>query len=302
VVLWSTTSLSSKFVRDEAQEGLDDGRLVPVLLEGGTKQPLGFRQVQAADLSQWKPDVEDEEFERFTASIRAIAPPSQPAHSLPPTASQHSLATPPAGATQEIAGRATRGTTSKWPAGEAIEREADARPLPGRRQSLGRHSPLNRRIAVLTLLIVGAAAVFLWRTFSGEPVLELQGTQMSVDRSGRGELERIDNGLFEASAGTQVQLVVQSSRNNGVVDATFEYDSKVQPNEVIQGLPGCTITVVPSTRVLRVLVTFTPGAPIGARYEVFEVNNAGGLVPLSANASPSKPFIEFNIRGRPPSS
>ena len=51
VVLWSKASLASQFVRDEATEGLN-GRLVPALIEA-VKQPLGFRQLQAADLSDW---------------------------------------------------------------------------------------------------------------------------------------------------------------------------------------------------------------------------------------------------------
>jgi hypothetical protein len=48
VVLWSKASVASPFVRDEATEGLG-GRLVPALIEV-VKQPLGFRQLQAADL------------------------------------------------------------------------------------------------------------------------------------------------------------------------------------------------------------------------------------------------------------
>lgn len=53
VVLWSTHSVNSAWVRDEAAAGRDTGRLVPVTLDN-TDPPLGFRQFQTLDLSRWK--------------------------------------------------------------------------------------------------------------------------------------------------------------------------------------------------------------------------------------------------------
>jgi adenylate cyclase len=53
VVLWSPKSVESAWVQDEAAEGRDSGRLVPVLI-GETKPPLGFRQFQSIDFSGWK--------------------------------------------------------------------------------------------------------------------------------------------------------------------------------------------------------------------------------------------------------
>lgn len=52
VVLWSATSTQSAWVQDEAAEGRDTGRLVPVSL-GSAKPPLGFRQFQTIDLGEW---------------------------------------------------------------------------------------------------------------------------------------------------------------------------------------------------------------------------------------------------------
>lgn len=43
IVLWSGSSVRSAWVRDEAGEGRDRGRLVPVLIEA-LKPPMGFRQ------------------------------------------------------------------------------------------------------------------------------------------------------------------------------------------------------------------------------------------------------------------
>lgn len=52
VVLWSRSSIGSQWVRDEAAEGRDSGRLIPVLLDD-SRPPMGFRQLQALDLSNW---------------------------------------------------------------------------------------------------------------------------------------------------------------------------------------------------------------------------------------------------------
>ena len=51
VVLWSPASVESAWVQDEAAEGRDSGRLVPVSL-GGTRPPLGFRQFHTVGLGK----------------------------------------------------------------------------------------------------------------------------------------------------------------------------------------------------------------------------------------------------------
>jgi len=52
IVAWSAHSVTSHWVRDEAADGRDTGRLLPVTLDG-TQPPLGFRQFQTVDLSDW---------------------------------------------------------------------------------------------------------------------------------------------------------------------------------------------------------------------------------------------------------
>ncbi len=52
IVLWSPTSIDSAWVQDEAAEGRDSGRLVPVSLKS-VKPPLGFRQFQTIDVGSW---------------------------------------------------------------------------------------------------------------------------------------------------------------------------------------------------------------------------------------------------------
>ena len=52
VVLWSKHSVESDWVRDEAAQGRDRQRLVPLSLDG-TVPPLGFRQIQVIKLASW---------------------------------------------------------------------------------------------------------------------------------------------------------------------------------------------------------------------------------------------------------
>ena len=52
VVLWSSHSVESDWVKEEAEEARALGRLIPVLIEP-VKPPVGFRSIQAADLINW---------------------------------------------------------------------------------------------------------------------------------------------------------------------------------------------------------------------------------------------------------
>lgn len=52
LVLWSKDAVESRWVRDEASEAAESGRLVAATLDG-TPPPLGFRQFHTIDLSSW---------------------------------------------------------------------------------------------------------------------------------------------------------------------------------------------------------------------------------------------------------
>ncbi len=69
VVLWSDASVQSAWVQDEAAEGRDSGRLIPVTVSG-CKAPLGFRQYQAIDLGTWNGCGQ---FPRLQELLHAIA-------------------------------------------------------------------------------------------------------------------------------------------------------------------------------------------------------------------------------------
>ena len=72
VVAWSQEACSSSWVRDEAAEGRDSGRMVPLTLDG-TLPPLGFRQFHTIDLSAWKGRVKAREFVALEQAIAATA-------------------------------------------------------------------------------------------------------------------------------------------------------------------------------------------------------------------------------------
>ena len=69
VVIWTKSSIESPWVQDEAAEGRDSGRLVPILL-GADKPPLGFRQFQSIDFGDWDGECDPPALDSL---VRAIA-------------------------------------------------------------------------------------------------------------------------------------------------------------------------------------------------------------------------------------
>ena len=113
-------------------------------------------------------------------------------------------------------------------------------------------------------------------------------------------LRRVNAGLYEEDEGADVELAVKASNNDGVEDATFDYDSTVLPAHPIGGHPGCQFTVQSGTQQFRVLVVFSPSAPATARYDLFQVNAAGTLVPIAGKSVTNNggtPLIGFGIDG-----
>ena len=54
IVAWSSHSVESQWVAEEADDAKSRGVLVPVLLDP-VRPPHGFREIQAADISDWRP-------------------------------------------------------------------------------------------------------------------------------------------------------------------------------------------------------------------------------------------------------
>jgi hypothetical protein len=71
VVLWSQDSVSSRWVRTEAAEGLAREILVPVLIDP-VPIPLEFKRVEAADLSDWQGSSPHPELDALLKSIAGL--------------------------------------------------------------------------------------------------------------------------------------------------------------------------------------------------------------------------------------
>jgi len=113
-------------------------------------------------------------------------------------------------------------------------------------------------------------------------------------------LRRVNAGLYEEDGGADVELAVKASNNGGVEAATFDYDSTVLPPHPIEGHPGCEFTVKSGIHQFRVLVVFNPAAPATARYDLFQINGAGVLVPIAGKSVTNNggtPLIGFGIDG-----
>ena len=86
--IWSSRSIDSQWVRDEASEAARLGTLIPVTVDG-VLPPLGFRQVQAADLTAWygTGSNSDEGLLHLLSAVRQrVAGTAAPEWQLPKTA------------------------------------------------------------------------------------------------------------------------------------------------------------------------------------------------------------------------
>jgi hypothetical protein len=111
-------------------------------------------------------------------------------------------------------------------------------------------------------------------------------------------LKRVNAALYEANRGEQVELFVVARGNGGSETATFEYSNAGLSPHPVQGHPGCSFTLDPGTHQFECIVVFNPASP-AARYDLFEVNSAGGSTALNKNitAADPTPIIGFAIDG-----
>lgn len=70
VVAWSQAALQSDWVKDEAATARDQGKLVPVSLDGAGA-PLGFRQYHVIDLATWNGESSTPGFTDLLRSLEA---------------------------------------------------------------------------------------------------------------------------------------------------------------------------------------------------------------------------------------
>jgi hypothetical protein len=86
LVLWSKASVESSWVREEATEGRRRQILVPVLIDE-VRIPLGFRSIQAADLTNWEGTPSDSRLGKLIADISILLGAPRQIEKTEPTAS-----------------------------------------------------------------------------------------------------------------------------------------------------------------------------------------------------------------------
>lgn len=83
IVVWSEHSIKSSFVRDEAARAQAREILVPVLVDD-VPLPLGFGQIQTANLVNWSGDANAEAFRGLLADLGSPASAARQLSSAPP--------------------------------------------------------------------------------------------------------------------------------------------------------------------------------------------------------------------------
>jgi len=70
IVIWSKISVKSEWVRAEAAEARNQGKLFPLNIDG-SKPPLVYRALQTADFSYWSNDETSIAFQQLVSNIRS---------------------------------------------------------------------------------------------------------------------------------------------------------------------------------------------------------------------------------------
>jgi TolB-like protein/Tfp pilus assembly protein PilF len=133
IVAWSTTSVQSNWVKDEAGSGRDRGRLLPLRIDDVTV-PLGFRQTQWIDLLRWNGRSDAPAAQALVAAALQLA--GQPEAVLPPKIKQRPQWLTPARAGLVGLAILGLGTTAAIWSGTACEVAKIACPAPAARNSI----------------------------------------------------------------------------------------------------------------------------------------------------------------------
>ena len=106
VVLWSSHSIGSEWVNEEAEEGRAAAKLMPVLIER-VKPPLGLRGIQATDLIDWDGSSDAASIRQLVSDITAMMQVPGPAKVQPaplsePAVAQQANESPPPAAKKNL--------------------------------------------------------------------------------------------------------------------------------------------------------------------------------------------------------
>jgi len=112
-------------------------------------------------------------------------------------------------------------------------------------------------------------------------------------------LKRVAPRFFQADTGDPVRITAIARDNGGFEGATFNYAGVPLGNVPVQVHPGCQFVVTHGVNILGAMLLFDAGSPL-ASYDLFEVDAAGNLIDLQANAPASSgKFTFIQIDGQP---
>jgi hypothetical protein len=161
VAVWSENSIKSNWVREEAEEGLRRSILVPVLMHA-VSPPLGFRSIQAVDLSAWDREEDTREFQKLVDDIAlVVGPPKIPMAKQQPSVDLGRQAPSPPATTflpkvEEVA--ATRPPDEAYRP-SLVEQRSELKTTP--------YILVGVVVALVAGVLVGANYAFYWREFGG---------------------------------------------------------------------------------------------------------------------------------------
>ena len=70
LVLWSSSSVASDWVKEEAEIAKENGKIIPVFLEA-VRAPFGFTRIEGANLADWDGDLSHHEWKNLLAVLKA---------------------------------------------------------------------------------------------------------------------------------------------------------------------------------------------------------------------------------------
>jgi hypothetical protein len=83
IIVWSANSVGSDWVKEEATIAKEGGKYLPIQL-GVDQPPMGFRRIQAADLSRWNGNSQDPQWRLLVTEIATLVGTSQVPRSTTP--------------------------------------------------------------------------------------------------------------------------------------------------------------------------------------------------------------------------
>lgn len=268
LVIWSSSSVKSNWVQEEADDGLQSGRLIPVMIEE-IDLPRGFKRLQTANLINWRGDRAAPEWVSVVSEVRRLVAQGQAASA--PKAAAPRIATPKPAAPKQsapkpVARKALPSHAPKQPNAASSRRTtpqpaARQAPVPTPKKSGGAGAILG--LVAVFVVALGAGGYFFLKSKSGEVVQaeaeshpiassELQTAEATVPAPDVGAA--LNEGVAEPADGNLTVLAAADTESMAdpvdevPVETTPEVTdvepNKPQPGEIIQDCGSCPELVV----------------------------------------------------------